>query len=125
MESLKEESGSRGDTAILGLASLLLAASIVAFYYFADRWILPGRLAVLIAGFAVFVVLAYRTQLGKTVLDYLAGARMELRKVVWPTRQESVQTTLLIAGFVVFAALLMWGLDSALLWGVQKLTGRA
>ena len=52
-------------------------------------------------------------------------ANVERRKVVWPTRQESVQTTLVIAVFVIIVALIMWALDSALLAGVQYLTGRS
>ena len=50
--------------------------------------------------------------------------RIELRKTTWPTRQESLQTTLMIAVVVLISALLLWGLDSALLWGVKHLTGR-
>ena len=48
------------------------------------------------------------------------GSRTEIRKVVWPTRQETVQTTMVVVGFVLLVALLLWGLDSFLGWLVSK-----
>ena len=124
METQTEQTGSRLDTAFLTAATGLLAAAIVAFYYFSVRWALPLRLAVLFAGLGGSLALVYNTALGKLTWAYLVGARAELRKVVWPTRQESVQTTLLISLVVLIVALIMWGLDSALLFGVQQLTHR-
>jgi preprotein translocase subunit SecE len=47
------------------------------------------------------------------------GSRTEIRKVVWPTRQETVQTTMIVVAFVVLVALLLWGLDSLLGWLVS------
>ena len=79
---------------------------------------------VLLAAFASGMDVAYRTAVGRSVADAIAGSRQELRKVTWPTRQESVQTTLMIAVVVLIMALIMWGLDSFLLFGVEKLTGR-
>jgi preprotein translocase subunit SecE len=69
-------------------------------------------------------VLAYQTTSGKTMWGYIRGSQVELRKTTWPTRQESLQATLMIAVVVLIAALLLWGLDSALLWGVKSVTGR-
>ena len=77
--------------------------------------------AALVAGLA----LAYRTEMGRSVWGYLTGARAELRKVVWPGRQESVQATLMIAVVVLITALLLWGLDSALFAGVRLLSGQS
>ncbi len=54
---------------------------------------------------------------GRTGWGYIRGARIELRKIIWPTRQESVQTTLMIAVVVLITALLLWGLDSTLAMG--------
>jgi preprotein translocase subunit SecE len=124
METQTEQSGSRVDTALLAAAAALLVGVIVAFYYFAVQWALPVRLAVLLGGLAGCVALTYQTELGKLVWAYLVGSRAELRKVVWPSRQESLQTTLLIAVVVLIVALLMWGLDSLLLLGVHQLTQR-
>lgn len=125
MEPQTEQSGSRADTAFLAGATVLLLGAIFAFYYFAEAWVLPLRLLLLAAGTGAAIALVYRTALGKTTLDYLVGARAELRKVVWPSRQESLQTTLLIAVVVIVVAMIMWGLDSLLLYGVHQLTQRS
>jgi len=114
---------SHKDTLLLIAAVALLLGGMFAFYYFAQanlalRWL--GMLAATAAGLFV----AYQSSQGKALWGYVTGARTELRKVVWPSRQESLQATLMIAVVVLIMALLLWGLDSALLWGVEKLTGR-
>ena len=126
MDSQTENTGSSPkDTAFLTAATLLLIGGMVSFYYFAVQWALPLRLAVLVGTVAAATGLTYQTALGKLSWAYLVGSRAELRKVVWPTRQETVQTTLLIAVVVLIVALLMWGLDSVLLVGVHQLTQRS
>ena len=110
------------DSLLLGAAVVLLLGGMFAFYYFTAELNLLERALILLAGTVAALVVAYQTQMGKTLVDYARGSRVELRKVVWPTRQESIQTTLMIAVFVLIAALLFWGLDSALLWGVKQLS---
>ncbi|MDE0854251.1 MAG: preprotein translocase subunit SecE [Nevskia sp.] len=125
MEIQNEESGPRFDTPLLIAALLLLLGGMVSFYYFDPQLGKLARLGILLGATAAAVFAVSRTAVGATIVDYLKGANVERRKVVWPTRQESVQTTLVIAVFVVIVALIMWGLDSALLAGVQYLTGRS
>jgi preprotein translocase subunit SecE len=120
-----EQSGPRFDTPLLVVALAVLLGGMVAFYYFDPQLGKIPRLLILLASVAVSVFLVSRTGTGSTIAAYLKGANDERRKVVWPTRQESVQTTLVIAVFVVIVALIMWALDSALLAGVQYLTGRS
>ena len=115
---------SHKDTALLAAAALALLGSMFAFYYFEGQFGALVRTLILLGGLAASLGLAYQTLLGKALLGHITGARTELRKVVWPTRQESVQTTLMIAVVVLIMALLLWGLDSALLWGVETITGR-
>ena len=124
MELQSEESGSRFDTPLLIAALALLLGGMVAFYYFDPQLGKLARLGILLGGVAGAVALTSRTSVGTTIWDYLKGANVERKKVAWPTRQESLQTTLVIAVFVVILALIMWGLDSALLAGVQYLTGK-
>ncbi|MGQ0621461.1 MAG: preprotein translocase subunit SecE [Panacagrimonas sp.] len=114
----------RYDSLLLAAAALLLMSAMGAFYYFAEVNALL-RVLGLLAATGAALALAYRTELGRTVWSYLVGARIELRKVVWPSRQESVQATLMIAVVVLITALLLWGLDSLLLFGVKQLTGQA
>lgn len=125
MESQALEAGSpRKDQALLALAAILFAGGLFAFYYFEAELPTVVRVLLLLAALGASSAVAYRTATGQAVWGAIAGARTELRKVVWPTRQESVQTTLMIAVVVLIMSLLMWGLDGALLFGVEKLTGR-
>jgi preprotein translocase subunit SecE len=124
MEHLTEQTGNQRDTALLLAASGLLIGGLFAFYYFIDSLMLPLRLLILFAGIGGAVATTYRTALGRLTWEYLTGARTELRKVVWPSRQESIQTMLLIAVVVLIGAILMWGLDAALAYGVHQLTQR-
>jgi len=125
MEIQNEESGSRYDTPLLIAALLLLIGGMVSFYYFDPQLGKLARLGLLLGATAAAVFLVSRTALGATTWSYLQGANVERRKVVWPTRQESVQTTLMIAVVVVIVAVIMWLLDTGLLAGVQYLTGRS
>lgn len=115
----------RHDSLLLAAAVLLLSGAMLSFYYFADEVNALIRTLGLLAAFAATLALVYHTELGRTVWSYLVGARTELRKVVWPGRQESVQATLMIAVVVLITSLLLWGLDSLLLWGVKLLTGQS
>jgi len=115
---------SRRDTVLLSVAVALLVGGMFAFYYFVDQLNLLVRWLMMLGAIAGSAALAYQTEFGKATWGYVTGARTELRKVVWPSRQESVQATLMIAVVVLIMALLLWGLDSLLLWGVEALTGR-
>ena len=79
---------------------------------------LTGLLAV-----AVAIGVALQTEKGAWVWDLAKEARVEVRKVVWPTTQETTQTTLIVVGVVILLALILWGLDSSLSWGVRGVIG--
>lgn len=126
MESQVVDAGSaRKDSLLLVVAAALFAGGLFAFYYFDPQLATVVRLLILLATTGAAIAIAYQTATGRDVWDAVTGARTELRKVIWPTKQESIQTTIMIAVVVVIMALLMWGLDSTLLYGVEKLTGRA
>ena len=97
---------------------LLLAAGVYGFYAFADQplWVRLSGLLVVI-GVAVFVAL--QTVVGRAIWSFATESRSEVRKVVWPTRQETVQTTMIVVVFVLLVALILWGLDSFLGWLVS------
>jgi preprotein translocase subunit SecE len=125
MESQTVETvGSGKDKAFMALSALLIVGGLFSFYYFDPELATVVRLLILLAAFGAAAAIGYRTLAGQEVWSAISGARIELRKVVWPTKQESVQTTLMIAVVVLIMTLLMWALDSGLLWGVEKLTGR-
>ena len=106
------------------LALLIIGGGITAFYIYEEQSLLYRVIGMLIVvGIAVAVVMT--SQIGKQSWAFLQDARTEVRKVVWPTRKETSQTTLLIMLSVVVVGLMLWGLDSLLLWGVQLLTGQS
>lgn len=100
----------------------ILAGGIYANSYYAAIEPLYRALAgVVIAGVAFAIAL--QTEKGAFVWDLAKEARVEVRKVVWPTNQETAQTTLIVVAVVIFVALILWGLDSGLSWGVAGVIG--
>jgi preprotein translocase subunit SecE len=123
MNAKVETETSRFDSMKLMLAVLLLAAGIAAFYYFEEQMLVVRVLGLLaIAGIAVFV--AAQSSAGKNVLGFISGAHSEVRRVVWPTRTETIQTTLAVLVMVLLVGIALWLLDMVLLWAIQLLTGQ-
>ena len=123
MNAKVENSGAAhhgGDVVKYVAAALLLVAGIAGFYWFAD-WATPLRallpLIGVVAGGAVFAL----TAKGRKALEYLAEARFELRKVIWPTRQETIRTTIMVAIVVVVISLLLGVIDFFLSGGIKLL----
>jgi preprotein translocase subunit SecE len=105
------------------IAAFLFIAGIVANYYYNEQpW--PLRLLGWLFLLGLMTIIILQTPQGKQVLSFARESRMELRKVVWPTYQETVQTTLFIAVMVVVLALILWGIDSVLMWLIGWLTGQ-
>ena len=84
--------------------------------------ILYRVLALLVVAAAAGFV-ALQTAKGQSFFNLVKEARIEIRKVVWPTRQETTQTTLMVVAVVLVMALLLWGLDSLLGWIVSSIVG--
>lgn len=100
----------------------LVVAGVVGNQYFGSESLLYRVLALLVlAGLAAWV--AAQTVKGGSFLVLAREARAEIRKVVWPTRQETTQTTLIVVAVVLVMALLLWGLDSLLGWLVSMIVG--
>ena len=112
------------DTLLLALAVAALVGGIVAFYALVGQFNVTVRVLMVLGGLVAAAALAYQTQPGKTMWDYMRGSQVELRKTTWPTRQESLQATLMIAAVVLFFAFMVWLLDSGLLWAVKHVTER-
>lgn len=105
------------------LIGLLLIAGLVANYYFSEvAWAV--RAAIGIIWFCALVAVAFTTAQGHRAWGFIKAARGELRKVVWPTRQETTQTTLVVVTMVVITALVLWGLDTFFFWAVSLVTGQ-
>ncbi len=120
MVSKTEQSSSAIDTFKLMLAVLVLIAGVVAFYYFEEESQLLRVLGMLgVAVIAFFI--AASSDPGRRGLGFMRDARVEVRKVVWPTRQETLQTTIAVLFMVVLVAIMLWLFDMFLGWGISKL----
>ncbi|WP_411354428.1 preprotein translocase subunit SecE [Tolumonas auensis] len=108
--------------ALWGLVFILLAAAVVGNSVFAEKSLLIRVVAVVIA-FAAAAVTALQTIQGKALLTFSRESIKEVRKVVWPTRQETIQTTLIIFAFTVVMGLFLFLIDGALIWLVELITG--
>lgn len=101
---------------------LIVGGGVYANSYYATIEPLFRALAgVVVAGVALAVAL--QTEKGAWAWDLAKEARVEVRKVVWPTTQETTQTTLIVVVAVIFVALILWALDSTLSWGVRGVIG--
>lgn len=110
---------SAADIAKLTLALVILAAGIVGYYWFNDlqTW---QRLLLLIGGLVLGGAVGFFTRTGQALKEFLSESLFELRKVVWPTRQETLQTTLVIMAVVVILSLLLGLIDVFLNWSILQ-----
>jgi preprotein translocase subunit SecE len=118
--SKTEQSSSAIDTFKLMTAALVLIAGVVAFYYFAEESQLLRVLGMLAVAVIAFFIAA-SSELGRRGLGFVKDARVEVRKVVWPTRQETIQTTMAVLFMVVLVAIMLWLFDMFLGWSVSTL----
>jgi len=123
METKVEEQATFVDTVKLALAVLILLAGLVSYYYFANSAVLLRAFGVVLAVAAGFGVLFTSFQ-GQLLWKFIQGARVELRKVVWPTREETVQTTLVVLVFALIGGVFFWLLDVVLLFLTKQVTGQ-
>jgi len=114
---VEQSSGGAANTAKLALALIVLAAGVVGYYWFNE---LPTwqRLFILIGGLVVGGAIAFFTRAGQSMRDFLVESNFELRKVVWPTRQETIQTTLVIIVVVIILSILLGLIDIFLKWAI-------
>jgi preprotein translocase subunit SecE len=114
-QNIKKSSVKAKDTYLWIGMLIFLAVAIAADYYFSNIN-LALRLAGWLAAAVVLALVIMRTNKGKRLWIFIKDARSELRKVAWPTRQEAIRTTAIVALLVIIAVLVMWGTDSILLF---------
>lgn len=105
----------------LAVVALVVVGVVGNQYYSASPILYRVLVLLVLAAVAGFVAL--QTAKGKSFFALAKEARTEIRKVVWPTRQETTQTTLIVVAVVLVMALLLWGLDSLLGWAVSLIVG--
>jgi preprotein translocase subunit SecE len=106
----------------LGLAVLLVVAGIAGFYWLKDSAAIL-RVASVLAGLVAAALVAWTTAPGREFFVYAQESVAETKKVVWPSRKETVQTTGMVLAFVLVMAIFLWIVDALLVWGVKLLMG--
>ena len=104
------------------LSIVVLITGMVLFYYYSDVRLfyrVIGMISVVI--FSAFI--AYQSDFGKLVYSYVTDSKVELKKVTWPTKQETTQTTLGVIFVVIVVGILLWLFDMLLGWAIGTLYG--
>lgn len=105
------------------LSIAILLGSIVAYYVFSDLHAVV-RILVVLLGVVLAGYVLYNTELGASWFKYLVHTKKEVRQVVWPTRKETAQTTLIVVIAVIIVGIFLWLVDMFFLWAVKILTGQ-
>jgi preprotein translocase subunit SecE len=111
------------DTAKLVLAAAILLGGLAGYYLYPNASVLLRSVGVLVATIAAGFV-AFQSARGRELWKFIQAARVELRKVVWPTREETLQTTIAVLVFSLIMGVFFWLLDLLLLTVTQYLTGQ-
>jgi preprotein translocase subunit SecE len=107
----------------LACAALLVVAGVVGYYYLKDSASIV-RAGSVVAGLLAASGVAWTTAPGKQLFVFAQESVAETKKVVWPTRKETLQTTGLVFVFILLMALFLWLVDATLLWLVKLIMGR-
>tara|TARA_B100000029_G_scaffold495879_1_gene561417 strand:- start:1183 stop:1548 length:366 start_codon:yes stop_codon:yes gene_type:complete len=107
---------------LMFLSIALIIGSIVAFYYFSEIRLFYRVLGV-IGTVILSSLIIYQTAFGKMAYTYVVESKVELKKVTWPTKQETTQTTLGVIFIVIIIGILLWLLDMLLGWAIGTLYG--
>ncbi len=112
----------------LDIVKLLIAAAAIigglySYYFFEFQISLPLRVLMVLGGAGAGIAIAMTSTQGQRLWHFIQGSRVEIRKVVWPTRQETTQTAIAVFVFTLIMGVFFWILDSGLLWLTRKLVG--
>jgi preprotein translocase subunit SecE len=120
-ETKNQEAGT-ADKVKLGIAIVIVVAGVVGYYLLADQAAWMRWLAVIVSLVLAAVVVGF-SRYGTEFRRFVELSRIELRKVVWPTRDETIKTTVVVFVFVAVAGVFFWALDLVLAWATRTLTG--
>jgi preprotein translocase subunit SecE len=111
------------DIVKLALAAAALLGGLYGYYFYENDLSLPLRVLMVLAGTGAGIAIAMTSAQGKRLWHFIQGSRVEIRKVVWPTKQETTQMALVVFVFTLIMAIFFWALDSGLLWLTRRLVG--
>jgi len=110
------------DTVLLILAAAVLISGIVGYYWFEEQSLLLRVIGVIVS-LGLGALIFFQSAQGKTLWRFIQGSRVELRKVIWPTNQETMQTTLTVLVFTLIMGSFFWLLDMGLGAIARQVTG--
>jgi len=122
MSTKAELNDNRFDVVKWVVVALLVSVGVFGDSYFSAEPVLYRAVALVVLGLVAGFV-ALQTSKGKAFWSLLKEARIEIRKVVWPTRPETIQTTMIVVAVVLVMALILWGLDTLLGWIISQFIG--
>jgi preprotein translocase subunit SecE len=111
------------DTIKLLIAVAALVGGLYAYYYYETDLAQAIRVLMVLGGTIAGIGIAMTSAQGQRLWHFIQGSRVEIRKVVWPTKQETTQTAIAVFVFTLIMMLFFWALDSGLLWLTQELVG--
>jgi len=111
------------DTAKLVLAAIVLLGGLVTYYLW-DQQAAVLRIGAVLVALGLAIAIVYQTARGKLIWRFIQGSQIEVRRVIWPNRQETMQTTLMVLVFVFILGIFFWLLDMGLLWITKLVTGQ-
>ncbi len=112
----------RNNIPLTMLSLVILLTGVVVFYYFSEIRLFYRVLGML-AVIGISILVLYQTDFGKTAYGYIIDSKIELKKVTWPTKQETTQTALGVIVIVVIIGLILWLLDMLFAWAIGNLYG--
>ncbi len=122
-KTLANRSASAADIAKYAVALLLAVAGLVAFYWFEGQWPAGIRILAVVLGLVAGAVVFMGTAKGAQTREFLSESRFELRKVVWPSRQEATRTMWVVIAVVIVISLMLAGMDVIIQAAVKWLLG--
>ena len=105
------------------IAAFVIVGGLYGYYYYENVMALPLRVLLVLGGTGIGIAIAMMSSQGQRLWHFIQGSRVEIRKVVWPTKQETTQTAIAVFVFTLIMALFFWALDSGLLLLTRKLVG--
>ena len=105
------------------LSAAALVGGLYAYYYYETEIAQAIRVLMVLGGTAAGIGIAMTSTQGNRLWYFIQGSRVEIRKVVWPTKQETTQTAIAVFVFTLVMMLFFWVLDSGLLWLTRTLVG--
>ncbi len=115
--------GSALDFVKLVVAAAVIVGGLYSFYYYEFELALALRVLLVLGGTGIGIAIGMTSTQGQRLWHFIQGSRVEIRKVIWPTRQETTQTAIAVFVFTLVLAVFFWILDSGLLWLTRRLVG--